>query len=85
MQTPTQAYLVDAFPDHAASAMAASTLLRSIGGAFLPLVGPPMYASLGLGWGNSLLDFITMTLIPVPVLLIVYGERSRNRQTNHKF
>lgn len=82
MQTPTQAYLVDAFPDHSASAMAASTLLRSIGGAFIPLVGPPMYASLGLGWGNSLLGFITIALIPVPVFLILYGEKMRRSYTN---
>jgi len=82
LQTPTQAYLVDAFPDHSASAMAASTLLRSIGGAFIPLVGPPMYASLGLGWGNSLLGFITIALIPVPVFLILYGEKMRRSYTN---
>ena len=82
MHTPTQAYLVDAFPDHSASAMAASTLLRSIGGAFIPLVGPPMYASLGLGWGNSLLGFITIALIPVPVFLILYGEKMRRSYTN---
>ena len=62
--------------------MAASTLLRSIGGAFIPLVGPPMYASLGLGWGNSLLGFITIALIPVPVFLILYGEKMRRSYTN---
>jgi len=82
LQTPTQAYLIDAFPDHSASAMAASTLLRSIGGAFLPLVGPPMYTSLGLGWGNSLLGFVAIALTPVPVFLIMYGEQMRKRYTN---
>ena len=46
---PTENYLVDAFTLHAASAVAASTLLRNILGAVLPLVGPPMYDSLGLG------------------------------------
>lgn len=45
-------YLVDAFTIHAASAMAANTVLRSIFGAVLPLCGLKMYAKLGLGWGN---------------------------------
>lgn len=77
LQIPTQAYLIDAFPLCPASAVAANTVLRSIAGAFLPLAGPPMYASLGLGWGNSLLGFIAILLIPFPVLLIIYGERIR--------
>lgn len=49
----SQTYLVDAFQRHAASAIAANTVLRSLVGAFLPLAGPKLYASLGLGWGNS--------------------------------
>ncbi|KAF4311485.1 Major facilitator superfamily [Botryosphaeria dothidea] len=53
---PIQAYLVDAFgPRAAASALAVNTLLRSLTGCFLPLAGPSLYDSLGLGWGNTLL------------------------------
>ncbi|CAG9957337.1 unnamed protein product [Clonostachys rosea f. rosea IK726] len=52
---PIQAYLVDAFGEYAASAIAANTVVRSIVGAFCRLPGPSMYAKLGLGWGNSLL------------------------------
>ncbi|MCJ1380902.1 hypothetical protein MMC17_004011 [Xylographa soralifera] len=74
---PIQAYLVDAFPTHAASALAANTVLRSLAGAVLPLAGPAMYESLGLGWGNSLLGFIAVALLPIPFLLIRYGERIR--------
>ncbi|KUJ12853.1 MFS general substrate transporter [Mollisia scopiformis] len=73
----TFAYLVDAFPLYSASAVAANTVLRSIAGAFLPLAGPRMYSSLGLGWGNSLLALIAVMLIPFPALLIIYGERLR--------
>ncbi len=46
---PIQTYLVDAYHMHAASALAASTVLRSFMGAFLPLAGPAMYKALGLG------------------------------------
>ncbi|KAK7422802.1 hypothetical protein QQX98_001363 [Neonectria punicea] len=42
---PVAAYVVDAYPVHAASATAATTVLRSIGGALLPLAGPRMLAS----------------------------------------
>ncbi|ESZ92119.1 hypothetical protein SBOR_7498 [Sclerotinia borealis F-4128] len=43
-------YLVDSFPTYAASAIAATKVFQSIGGAFLPLAGQPLYAELGLGW-----------------------------------
>lgn len=61
--------------------MAANTVLRSAAGAFLPLAGPPMYARLGLGWGNTLLAFIAILLIPFPALLMKYGERIRKRKS----
>lgn len=77
-----QTYLVDAFTIHAASVIAASTILRSLFGAFIPLSGLSMYDTLGLGWGNSLLGFIGLALIPVPVIFRLYGERIR---TNPRF
>lgn len=70
-------YLVDAFALHAASAIAANTVLRSLVGALLPLAGPKMYATLGLGWGNSLLGFISLAMLPIPFLFYRYGERIR--------
>lgn len=72
-----QTYLVDAFTAHAASAIAANTVLRSLFGAFLPLAGLQMYDKLGLGWGNSLLAFVTLALSAVPPLFWIYGERIR--------
>ena len=72
---PTQTYLVDAFGRYAASAIAANTLLRSLFGAVIPLAGQSLYARLGLGWGNSLLGFISLTMLPVPFLFLKYGER----------
>ncbi|KAI0549243.1 MFS general substrate transporter [Xylaria curta] len=76
---PTQAYIIDAYPLYSASGLAAFTVLRSIVAAFLPLAGPPLFSSLGLGWGSSVLGFITVGLIPIPILVIVFGTRLRKR------
>lgn len=70
-------YLVDAYTIHAASAMAANTVFRSLAGAVLPLAGGKMYATLGLGWGNSLLGFIALAMSPLPFVFYKYGERIR--------
>ena len=77
IKMPIQTYLVDAFTLHAASALAANTVLRSLVGALLPLAGQRMYDALGLGWGNSLLAFIAVSLCPIPWIFYRYGERIR--------
>ncbi|KAK9641787.1 hypothetical protein V6Z96_009126 [Aspergillus fumigatus] len=74
---PIQTYLVDAFSEHAASVTASMTVVRSLIGAFLPLAGPAMYARLGLGWGNSMLGFIALTMLPLPVVFYYYGKKIR--------
>ncbi|KAK6085065.1 MFS multidrug transporter [Seiridium cupressi] len=70
-------YIVDSYPVYAASAIAANVILRSVVGALLPLAGPPMYESLGLGWGNSLLGFICIAMIPLPIMFYKFGARLR--------
>lgn len=65
---------------YAASAIAANTELRSLVGAFLPLAGTPMYDSLGLGWGNSLLGFLCIVMIPVPIIFNRFGKRLRKME-----
>ncbi|CAH0023994.1 unnamed protein product [Clonostachys rhizophaga] len=74
-----QMYLVDTFAQYSASALASNSVVRSILGAVLPLAAFPMYDKLGLGWGNSLLGFIAAALIPVPWLVLKYGEYLRKR------
>lgn len=69
---------MDAFTNYAASVVAASTVVRSLLGALLPLAGDSMYNALGVGWGTSLLAFIAVAFIPVPPLLWIFGERIRN-------
>lgn len=73
-------YLIDVYTTYAASAVAASVVLRSLGGALLPLAGGPMFERLGLGWGNSLLAFIGLLMIPVPIAFYLYGERIRQKE-----
>jgi len=72
-------YLIDAFAFYAASALAANTVIRSIMGAVLPLCGQKMYDTLGLGWGNSLLGFIGLGLLPVPWAILKWGEFLRKK------
>lgn len=74
---PIQTYMIDAFPEYAASAVAALTASRSVFAAVLPLAAPAMYDTLGLGWGNSLLGFIALAMIPVPALIFKYGKDIR--------
>ena len=74
---PIQTYMIDAFPEYAASAIAALTVTRSVLAAVLPLAGPDMYDTLGYGWGNSLLGFVAFALIPVPAAIFKYGKQIR--------
>lgn len=81
---PVSMYLIKTFTVHSASAIAASNVLRSLLGALLPLGGQGLYDALGYGWGNSLLAFISIALIPIPFLLIRYGSKLRARDRNLK-
>lgn len=74
---PAQNYLVDVFDLYAASAIAASNTFSALFGALFPLCGPPLYRSLGLGWGNSVLAFVFLVFLPVLVVLHRFGERIR--------
>ena len=76
---PIMVYLIDAFTVYAASATAANTVLRSLGGALLPLAGKPMYERLGLGWGNTLLAGLAMAGLPISWVFLKYGEKIRLR------
>ncbi|KAF5659783.1 major facilitator family transporter [Fusarium denticulatum] len=80
INSSSQTYIIDIFgPQAAASALAAITLLRNLTGAFLPLAAPTLYANLGLGWGNSVLAFITVGFIPVPIYFYLHGAALRKR------
>lgn len=73
----TQTYLIDSFPIYGASAIAVVEICLALSGGLFPLIGPPLYDRLGLGWGNSLLSFIALPFVPLPWILFKYGERIR--------
>ena len=77
-----QTYIVDSYTRYAASAIAATTVLRSLAGFGFPLFAPYMYQKLHYGWGNSLLGFLAIALgWPAPMLLWKYGELLRKKST----
>ncbi|KAI0387455.1 MFS general substrate transporter [Hypomontagnella monticulosa] len=76
---PTQAYIIDAYPSYAASGIAAFTVLRSVIAAFLPLCGPVLFDNLGVGWGSSVLGFVGVAMIPIPMIIFKFGARLREK------
>lgn len=38
-----------------------------------------MYRTLGLGWGNTLLGFLALLMVPVAFLILRYGEKLRKK------
>ncbi|KAL4984101.1 major facilitator superfamily domain-containing protein [Aspergillus falconensis] len=76
---PIQIYIIDCYPMYAASGNAALTASRSLVGTLLPLAGPKMFDTLGLGWGNSLLGFIALGFVPLTMLLTKYGKKIREK------
>lgn len=76
---PIQTYVIDCYPTYAASANAVMTATRSLVGALLPLAGPKMFETLGLGWGNSLLGFLALAFVPIPIVFNKYGKSIREK------
>ncbi|KAL8781743.1 MAG: hypothetical protein Q9213_005880 [Squamulea squamosa] len=74
-------YLVDAYLMFAASAIAANTFLRSICGAVFPLFATYMFQGLGVEWAGSLLGFVALALVPIPVVFWKFGARIRARSS----
>lgn len=70
-------YLVDAYETFAASAMAATSMCRSLAAAVLPFATQPMYDALGIAWGSSLLGFLSLAMCAIPFCFISWGERIR--------
>ncbi|KAJ7284441.1 major facilitator superfamily domain-containing protein [Mycena rebaudengoi] len=76
---PITLYLVDAFT-YAASALSASSVLRSLFGFAFPLFAQDMFNTLGLGPGNTLLAGIALILgVPFPIFIYYKGAAIRAR------
>ncbi|KAJ4251419.1 hypothetical protein NW762_011401 [Fusarium torreyae] len=80
---PLQAYMMDSYPDHTSSALAAEQFPRSLAAFLFPLFTPKMYAALGYGWGNSAMALAKLVLeVAAPYMLWKFGARLRARATS---
>lgn len=73
--------MIDSFDEFSASALAAVTMARSVGGAIVPLIGPLLYKELDQGWGNTVLALVVLVCSAVPVLMYRNGKRWRSMFT----
>ena len=76
---PLSAYVVDACGIYSASAMTGVIVSRCLAGTFLPLGMAPLIDHLGYGWGFTCLAALSMCLAIIPVLILKYGEKWRQR------
>ena len=72
-------YTVDTFRTYAASALAANAVTRGVMGCVLTVLGFKVFESLDYGWGSSMLAFVALAALPVPVVLYIYGPKLRKR------
>ncbi|KAI0090531.1 MFS polyamine transporter [Irpex rosettiformis] len=73
-----QAYVIDSFPQYAASALAAVSCFRSLAGFGFPLFAPYMYDALGYGKGDTILAAFCLGVgSPALILFWLYGEKIR--------
>ncbi|KAI0968295.1 major facilitator superfamily domain-containing protein [Xylaria arbuscula] len=70
-------YLADAYRIHSASALAAVSFTRSVGGGTLILAADSLYNGLQVAWGTSLLGFVMLALSAVPFVFIWHGQTMR--------
>ncbi|KAL5342434.1 major facilitator superfamily domain-containing protein [Aspergillus crustosus] len=77
MFLPSIQYIVQVRRQRAASAIAAHTFLRSLAGSVFPLFASYMFEGLGVEWALTLLGCVSACLVPIPVILYVYGARIR--------
>lgn len=66
-------YLVDSYLAYSASALAASTVLRSCAGAAFPLFTNDLYNKLGIHWASSVPGFMALVFVPCLVAFYKYG------------
>lgn len=77
-------------PIYIASVFASNDLFRSTIASVFPLFGAPLFNNLAtpnypVGWGSSVLGFITLLMIAIPVLFYLNGPalRARSKYANH--
>jgi len=73
------AYMTQTYSIYASSAQAANTFVRSIFAAICPVIAHPIIDPLGTRWGVSLFGFLSLGLLPIPLLFIRYGAQLREK------
>lgn len=76
------AYLIEVYLPVANSAMASNSMVRALFGAGFPLFAAQMYSKLSIPWATSLLAFLAVFMIPIPILFFVYGAKIRSWSKN---
>jgi len=64
---------------YASSALAANTLARSVVASVLPVLAHPLLNNLGTEWGVSVFAFLSLGLLPIPLIFVRYGPRLREK------
>lgn len=72
-------YIVDAYLGYAASALAATTVVRSIAAAVFPLFTSSMYKSLGIHWASSVPGFLSVVFVPALLAFYKWGHIIRSK------
>jgi hypothetical protein len=70
-------YLIDTFSKYAASAVAATTFLRSVLAAVFPLFVSPMFHNLGIPIASTVLGGVAVLMIPIPYMFYRFGPGIR--------
>ena len=80
-ETPTNPLLqgnpVNSLRRYIGSVYAGNDLARAGMGAGFPVFAGAMFSNLGLDWGCSLLGFLSIAFIPIPIAIYKYGRRIR--------
>ncbi|OBZ66361.1 hypothetical protein A0H81_13585 [Grifola frondosa] len=72
-------YTSQTFTIYASSSGACNTFARCMIGSFFPIVAHSIVRNLGTEWGVSVFGFISLCLIPIPILFLRYGASLRAR------
>ncbi|TCD71981.1 hypothetical protein EIP91_000113 [Steccherinum ochraceum] len=72
-------YLTHTYGVYATSAQSANSFVRSIVASVFPIAANSINRELGTKWGMSMFGFISLGLIPIPLVFIRYGPKFRAR------
>lgn len=64
--------------------MTAVLITRCLMGTFLPLVTAPLSEAIGYGWAFTVLAAVCLVLAPIPLMVLRYGEKWRQKSVYTK-